>query len=81
MSTAPTLSDSLATSRLTHREARLRLVLAVLGERVRDLEQRGDRVPEGLRAAIRGFHEDLAGVRRQVASLRARQPAAIRDTL
>jgi hypothetical protein len=66
---APTLRDSLAASRLAHRQARLRLVLNVLGARVRELEHRGERVPDGLLEAVKGFEEDLADVRARAAHL------------
>jgi len=69
---APTLGDSLAASRLAHRESRLSLALAVLRGRVRDLELRGERVPAGLLQATKGFQEDLADVRARAAELNAR---------
>jgi hypothetical protein len=69
---APTLRDSLAASRLAHRESRLRLVLTVLRARVRELEHRGERVPKGLLEAIKGFQEDLADVRARAAEVGAR---------
>ena len=78
--TAPTLRDSLDASRLAHRESRLRLVLAVLRGRVRDLEHRGERVPEGLLEAMKGFQEDLADVCARAAELGARLAAPKRDT-
>ena len=76
---APTLRDCLAASRLAHRESRLRLVLTVLGARVRELEQRGERVPEGLREATKGFQEDLADVRARAAELDTRLAGPRRD--
>lgn len=69
---APTLRDSLAASRLAHRQSRLRLVLNVLGARVRELEHRGERVPDGLLEAVKGFEEDLADVRARAAQLDTR---------
>jgi hypothetical protein len=77
---APTLRDSLAASRLAHRESRLRLVLTVLFGRVRELEHRGERVPEGLLEAVRGFQADLADVRARAAELDARLALPSRDT-
>ena len=68
---APTLGDRLAGSRLAHRESRLRLALAVLCARVRGLEYRGERVPEGLLAAIKGFQDDLVDARGRAAELGA----------
>jgi hypothetical protein len=69
---APTIHDRLAASRLAHRESRLRLVLTVLHGRVRELEHRGERVPEGLLEATKGFQEDLADVRSHAAELETR---------
>ena len=71
LAAAPTLGDRLAGSRLAHRESRLRLALAVLCARVRDLEHRGERVPEGLLAAIKGFQDDLVDARGRAAGLGA----------
>lgn len=71
LAAAPTLGDRLAGSRLAHRESRLRLALAVLCARVRDLEDRGERVPEALSAAIKGFQDDLVDARGRAAELRA----------
>jgi hypothetical protein len=77
---APTLRDRLAASRLAHREARLQLVLTVLGARVRELEHRGERVPDGLLEAIKGFQEDLADVCARAAELDTRIAGPGRDT-
>jgi hypothetical protein len=74
LAAAPTLGDRLAGSRLAHRESRLRLALAVLYARVRDLEHRGERVPKGLLAAIKGFQDDLVDARGRAAELGA-EPA------
>lgn len=71
LAAAPTLGDRLAGSRLAHRESRLRRALAVLCARVRDLEHRGERVPEGLLAAIKGFQDDLVDARGRAAGLGA----------
>lgn len=76
---APTLRDRLAASRLAHRESRLRLVLTVLRARVRELEHRGERVPDGLVEATRGFQEDLADVCARAAELDARLAEPRRD--
>jgi hypothetical protein len=76
---APTLRDSLAASRLAHRESRLRLVLTVLRARVRELEHRGERVPDGLLEATKGFQEDLADVCARAAELDARLAEPRRD--
>lgn len=76
----PTLRDSLTATWLAHRESRLRLVLAALRARVRDLEDRGERVPEGLLEATKGFQEDLADVRARAAELGARLAVPKRDT-
>jgi hypothetical protein len=69
---APTLRDSLAASRLAHRQSRLRLVLDVLDARVRELGHRGERIPDGLLEAVKGFEEDLADVRARAAQLDSR---------
>jgi hypothetical protein len=76
---APTLSDRLAASRLAHRESRLRLVLTVLRGRVRELEHHGERVPEGLLEATKGFQQDLADVCARAAELDARLAEPRRD--
>jgi hypothetical protein len=58
-----TLKDELERTRLTHREARLRLVLAALDDRVGELDRHGKRIPEPLQAALDGFRGELAAVR------------------
>ena len=60
---APTLHDRLERSRLIHREIRLKLVLAALDDRVRELDRHGKQIPEPMMAALDGFRTELATVR------------------
>ena len=61
------LSDVLLRSRLIHREARLRLVLAALRDRTREVDRDDTtRIPEPLLAAIADFEQELADVRERL---------------
>jgi hypothetical protein len=77
-SRAPTLHDRLERSRLIHREARLRLVLAALDDRVRELDRYGKRTPEPLLAALDGFREELEAVRGRLASRQPHDPVSLK---
>jgi hypothetical protein len=60
---APVLRDDLERWRLSHRQARLTVVLAALDDRLAELRRHGRRPPEPLLAARRSFREELAAVR------------------
>jgi hypothetical protein len=75
---ALTLHDRLEQTRLLHRETRLKLVLAALGDRVRELDRHGKRTPEPLLAALDGFREELETVRGRLASRQPHDPVSLK---
>lgn len=62
------LRDGLERTRLTHRAARLKVVLLALDDRLAELRHLGQAPPEPLLSARRSYREELAAVRARLAA-------------
>lgn len=71
LTASPTIAQELEARRLEHRAARLLRAIEALEDRRVFRQQTAGESPAALRAALSGFQEELADVRRRLAALPA----------